>query len=698
MSEFKIGLKSLIRNRKRTITVLLSCTVIVCIVLLPNILLFTSFSTQELELEKTYGSWTHATLRKSETTDESDMVGRYYNINETFGSFDENMYKMANLQLYSGRLPDNNKEVVMTFEALSLQGKDYNLNQIINIEGNEFTLVGIIYPYNIDWVVGVDYPTIITKDFDSENVIYFMKSKDIYPVINQEEVLTVNINAYPYLEATGEMYTQRLDKISEIKNIVLKVTNLLLLFSILIISFVLKGDISFYKKRRTIFKTLGMSNVGIIIYLLPQLILYLTIVLLLYFFVPFTLKVLLLPIEHVSFNYDLFIVRYSLRKTLIVVFSLWFIMLTIDAFSMKIKYHLNILQPLLVAVTIFMTINQSSSGMIKLYEERIPEWRNYNLNIQDNLYYHATSSFNIFDMYRSLYRVWSKDEFEILIAHPNTKSLHYYTQMLLDETMGVFDESVSNNSLIYFDDALLSNLGFNLSDEFLEGKSFYYYGEPPENLVVGKLYSFNNQNLMFEKIVTLNPDDDLLNFTAEGILVSQTGAKDISIDSDKFNTFIVKAKNDKDILEYDLLVSRLSKGSYLYNARLTIERAIAKEKRITIFLVLEILVQLMFGIVLLALVFFQTLMQKRKTMGIYHILGEHKRTIIFINSIKYVLPGYLITIPTVIYIKRMMNMSQTFWLTLITSFLINTILLFVCLIIHILYLNKEVLILLDERE
>lgn len=698
MTEFKIGLKALIRNKKRTLTVLLSFTALIYIVLLPNILLFTSLSSQELELEKTYGSWTHATVEKYETTEESDMVGRYYNINETLGSFDENMYKMANLQLYSGRLPYNNKEVVMTFEALSLQGKDYDLNQIINIEDNEFTLVGIIYPYNMDWVAGVDYPIIITKDLESENVIYFTKSENISPLIHQEDVLTVNINAYPYLEATGEMYTQRLDKISETKDIVLKTTNLLLLFSILIIAFVLKGDISFYKKRRTIFKTLGMSKVGIIKYLIVQLILYLTTISLLYFFAPLSLKVLLLPIEHVSLNYDVSIVGYSLRQTLIVVFSLWVTMLSIDTFRFKIKYRLNILQPLLVALTIFVTINQSSSGIIKLYEERIPEWKKYSKNLEDNLYYHATSSFNIFDMYRSLDRVWTKDEFENLVEHPNTKSLHYYTRKRLDETVGIFDESVSNNTLIFLDDASLFNTGFNISDEFLEGKSFYYYGEPPENLVVGKIYSFNNQNLIFEKIVTLNPDDDFLNLTDEGILVSQAGAKNMNIDSDKFNTFIVEAKNTKDILEYDLIVSRLSKGAYFDNARLTIERAISKEKRITIFLVLEILVQFMFGIILLAMVFFQLLMQKRNTMGIYHLLGEQKRTIIFRNSIKYVLPGYLITIPTVIYIKRMMSMSQTFGLALITYFLTNTVLLFVCLIIHILYLSKEVLILLDERE
>src|SRR5690554_2265385 len=104
-----------------------------------------------------YGSWTHATEEKPTTSNESEIVGRYYKVNETLGSFDNNMFKLANLKLYSGRLPENNEEIVMTFEALSLQGKDYNLNQTISIDDDEYTLVGIIYPYNMDWVIGVDY-------------------------------------------------------------------------------------------------------------------------------------------------------------------------------------------------------------------------------------------------------------------------------------------------------------------------------------------------------------------------------------------------------------------------------------------------------------------------------------------------------------------------------------------------------------
>src|SRR5690554_526840 len=146
MYEIKLGLQALLRNRKRTFTTIGIIILLISFVVLINAIMYTNSATRDLEKELWYGSWSHA------FTDESDpdffeIIGTYYKITDSVGSFDDNMFELSNFEYYKGRKPQNENEVIITLEALNTLNISYELNQNITIDNYQFEVVGIIYPY-----------------------------------------------------------------------------------------------------------------------------------------------------------------------------------------------------------------------------------------------------------------------------------------------------------------------------------------------------------------------------------------------------------------------------------------------------------------------------------------------------------------------------------------------------------------------
>ena len=150
MVEINLGCQAILRNRKRTFTTIGIISLLVIFVVLINAVIYTNRATSDLERESLYGAWSHAFVDES-LSDSFETVGTYYKISDSVGSFDEDLFNLANLEYYSGQKPQNEDEIIITLDAINTLGISYDLNQKVTIDGFLFEIVGIIYPYHADW-------------------------------------------------------------------------------------------------------------------------------------------------------------------------------------------------------------------------------------------------------------------------------------------------------------------------------------------------------------------------------------------------------------------------------------------------------------------------------------------------------------------------------------------------------------------
>lgn len=190
-----------------------------------------------------YGKWQGAYYEKMEET-HFQQVGIMNLITEidenlTIGSFDEEMFQLAYIQLLEGRYPSNEKEVMMEHQVLDALKKPYELNQTLSFEINgitqEYTLVGILPAYSANWVQqdSFPYPNIITTQ-SKGTPIYFVYDKNITrDNAFQNHFNLINMYSYPELD---------------INTPVIKQINLLQLFDILVLAagFIAAGTV-FYQ-------------------------------------------------------------------------------------------------------------------------------------------------------------------------------------------------------------------------------------------------------------------------------------------------------------------------------------------------------------------------------------------------------------------------------------------------------------------
>ena len=167
---------------------------------------------------------------------------------------------------------------------------------------------------------------------------------------------------------------------------------------------------------------------------------------------------------------------------------------------------------------------------------------------------------------------------------------------------------------------------------------------------------------------------------------------------DTFNFFVVSVEKMSDFFEYDALVRRVAGNSYFTNARLSVEREVNKEKSLTMFMALEIFIQYSLGLAILALLCLQRLMTKRKTLAIYHFLGESKTKMVLKHSLLYVVPVLIVILPSILFAVNMKIQTSSLVFSSMIGLTFAFILWVVCLLIHISYLRGSLLDLLDERE
>ena len=236
MFEVKLGFQAILNNKKRTLSTLGLISLLITVIIFANVLIYTNRASKDLQLELIYGSWTHAFFEESRFSS-FDAVGTYYIVADSLGSFDNTMFELARFEYYSGREPKNENEVIVTLDVINDLGLSYDLNQVIALNQRQFTIVGIIYPYNNDWIRlnYVNYPAIITKGLESSNFVFFGKAKKLTPSYNVNDYIGVNTYGYPYIDTNGAVYSTRMSEELDMHIQSFRLTQLLLVASIVIL-------------------------------------------------------------------------------------------------------------------------------------------------------------------------------------------------------------------------------------------------------------------------------------------------------------------------------------------------------------------------------------------------------------------------------------------------------------------------------
>lgn len=702
MYEIKLGLQALIRNRKRTLTTSGIILLLIFFVVLINVLTYTNRANQDVQREMLYGSWSHAFTDEGKS-ELFETVGSFYKITENVGSFDKAMFELANFEYYRGRKPQNEHEVILTLDALNILGVDYELNQSITIDNIQFKLVGIIFPYDVDWVGSEEfqYPRMITTLRTSSDSVYFGKMSKLTPFFEVDDYMAVNTYAYPYIDATGEMFQKRNEETATMDVQSLKLTQFLLLAMIVVLAVVFRSNAEFYQKRLDILAHQGMTRWGMVRYILPQLIFYVALVPLSFYIIPVLIELVLLPSKQIRYDNNVSNLTYASLRAMTMVALLCVASFIFERFKFQQNLKLKVVQSALVFIISFITVFIVTPQTIILIEERIPQWKTYEEIWESSMYYLANGSLggvsqeqNPFSQYKA---EWTKDDFEELMNHPKTKYVHYvnirYVQYPIE------DDSQVISSIRYYDGEMWSlfDLPFNVSDDFTSGNSFYVQGENTQGFKEGEVIYFNEVPFTYERNFELD-DTNVTGISFNGNIISEAGATRLDLPTDTFNFFVVSVEKMPDFFEYDALVRRVAGRSYFTNARLNVEREVNREKSLTIFMALEILLQYALGLAILSLLCLQKLMSKRKTLAIYHFLGESKTKMILKHSLLYILPVLIVILPSILIAVNMKIQTSSLVFSSMIGLIFVLILWVVCLLIHINYLKGSLLDLLDERE
>lgn len=709
MYEIKLGLQALLRNRKRTFTTIGIIVFLISFVVLINAIMYTNSATRDLEKELWYGSWSHA------FTDESDpdffeIIGTYYKITDSVGSFDDNMFELSNFEYYKGRKPQNENEVIITLEALNTLGISYELNQNITIDNYQFEVVGIIYPYDVYWIwtEKIDYPSIITTNMASLETTYFGKATKLTPLYNADDYVAINTYAYPFIEIESEAFSQRYDEASILNEQSMKLTQVMLVLMMLVLLLVFKNNAKFYQKRFEVLSQQGITRLGLLKYILPQLILYAVIASLSFYVIHLLFEFGSIPITQIRYANNMGNLHYASIRAFLMIVILHLFSFILERLKIQHTIRLRFVQNLLVFIVSFSIVYIVTPQTITLHEERIPEWETYNQIWEENMVYVANGSLggvsqeeNYFTPYNT---EWVVEDFEVLLNHPKTKYLYYwnvrYPQFSDEEGKRINIGEFAG--IHYFNDDLLNTLELanNVSDDFLKGNSFYIYSDDAiaKEIEIGDVVDFNGSPFKYEKSLSTDETQVAGRSLFTGILVSEAGAKRLNLPTDEYNVFRVDVEKMSDFIEYDALVRSVSGKSFFNNFRLNVERAVNREKGKTIFMTLEILIHYSLGLAILALLFLQRLMAKRRTMAIYHFLGESKTKMIFLHSTLFVIPTLTVILPAILIAERLSIQSSSLVFSFIIGLAFVFVLWIVCLLIHIHYFKGSLFELLDERE
>ena len=211
-----------------------------------------------------------------------EMVGNCYLVGELnvpqeyLGSFDTNMFSLANFNLLEGRLPLDNKEVVVETALLDTLKISYEVNKNISIVVNgtaiTYKIVGIIPSYTNSWVTDQEhfYPGMITTNETSNSKISFIKMKDNRSDTIYNLNVLINTNSYPNLlpveQSSGmtgeEIELREYDESLEEKQLLFFVA-IIILTDIIIILSVFSNSIKQRRKQISLLRALGCKKVEV---------------------------------------------------------------------------------------------------------------------------------------------------------------------------------------------------------------------------------------------------------------------------------------------------------------------------------------------------------------------------------------------------------------------------------------------------
>lgn len=701
MYEIKLGLQAIIRNHKRTFTTIGIMMLLIAFVVLINAAIYTNRATRDLGRELHFGSWSHAFSDASQSG-AFESVGALYTITHSLGSFDKPMFELSNLEYYKGREPRNEKEAIVTLDAINTLGISYDLGQSVSIDDYQFDIVGIVYSYNVDWnwIVGLDYPWIITTNMLSNKVVYFGRASKLNQFYNADDYVAVNTNAYPYIEIGTELLSQRNEETMRMNEQSLKLTQFMLIVMVMVFAVVFKNNAAFYKKRLEILSQQGFTKWGLFKYILPQLMIYTLMIPLGFYMIHVLFKYGSIPIKSIRYANNMEHLNYASVRTCLIVAVFLLFSFILEAFKLHQTYRLRFVHIILVMVVSFVTVYIATPQIITIYDQRLPLLRMYREVWEASMYYVANGSMGTISEEKTelshFNTEWEKADFTEVIKHPKTEYVYYWN---LRYPQAV-DKDVQYAGINYFNDELLKTLALvdSLSEDFHQGNSFYIFGDGEYDLEIGDLVYFNGLPFYYEQQF----GDDVAQVKGiplfTGLLISEAGAQRLGFPTNKYNMFQVGVEKMSDYLEYDVLMRRVAKQSMFSNLRLTNERGFKRETGITIFMALEILIQYGLGLALLALLFLQSLMVKRRTIAIYHFLGESKTKMIFKNSTSFVLPAASVMLPAILVVGKQAIQSKSLIFSFIIGIIFIIVLLIVCLLIHMNFFRNDLFELLDERE
>ena len=412
-----------------------------------------------------------------------------------------------------------------------------------------------------------------------------------------------------------------------------------------------------------------------------------------------------MPLKQIRYDINMKNLLYASERVVTMVVILYLISLISERFKLHQTLKLSIVQILLVVLVSFSTVYIVTPQTITLHEERIPMWKNSRIAWEWSMHYIANGSLGGHSSeenpYSSYDREWIVEDFEVLKNHPKTEYVLYWNIRYI-QTLDEYNE-IANPAVIYYDDDILSSfeMPINISDDFMKGNSFYFNGDilqsSLKNIKVGDVVYFGGVPFTYE--LNLSFDESSTSKSIyKGILISDAGAKRLDLPTDKYNIFMVGVEEMSNFIDYDILVRRVAGRSYFTNRRILVERAVNREKSITIFMVLEILIQYGLGLAILALLCLQKLMTKRKTLAIYHFLGESKNKIILKHSTLFVIPALIVILPSILVAVNMKIQTSSLIFSLIIGAVFVLVLWIVSFLIHINYLKGSLFELLDERE
>lgn len=703
MFETKLGIQAIFNNKKRTFITLGLISLLIVVIVFANALIYTNRASKDLQLELIYGSWTHAFFEESRSST-FDAVGTYYRVSDSFGSFDKTMFELSNFEYYKGREPKSENEVIVTLNVINNLGLSYDLNQVITIDNKEYTLVGIIYPYNEDWIRinYVKYPTIITTGLVSSNKVFFGKAKKLTPFYNVSDYIGVNTYGFPYIDTNGSAFSDRTSEDIDMHVQSFKLTQLLLVASIVVLLVVFKNNVQFYKKRFDILSQLGVNNLGILFYYIPQIILFVLASWLFYNITPTILKYVFNSIDQVRFDIYNKNLVYASEMTLWMIIALNLFALISEKIWLFQTRLMKGIQVLLVMIVCFATIYLVTPLNTHLNEIELPLLQRMRIDWEHSMYYIVNGSMGGFtsepNPFTSYMNEWEKGDLESLLNHPKTKhlipfSVKYVSYIRSDNEMG-------RQAISYHDDEVLQNfnLPITLSSDFINGLSFYIHGDNTAEFAEGDVIYFNDVPFKYEGNFYFDEDSYNTLSLNTGVLISVNGAHRLSFPTDRYNIFMLRAERMSDFLDYDALVRRVAQNADVTNFRLNVERAINRQISITLFKMFEILIQYGLGVAILSLLCLQQLMMKRKTLAIQHFLGVSKVKLILKNATQFALPAIIILLPSIYVVGNQASLTSSLVFNILLGLVFVFIVWLISLVIHINYLKGSLIELLDERE